>query len=193
MAVLGVAEAEHDMRDPNYLGSITISRLTDLEDGYESLASLSYKSPLFLAYGIQTINPQFHAADILSLKALALYQQIGDGCSEGRLQPEPSAPDMLKANWRSNPLVQGYFSRNRAGLKASGAPLLVVETQADADSERTRKVIDRLCKQGDRVELETYPENDPGSLIGDSVREQIRWIEGQFSGRAARNDCPSSH
>jgi hypothetical protein len=193
MAVLGVAEAEHDMRDPNYLGSITISRLTDLEDDYEALASLSYKSPLFLAYGIQTINPQFQATDILSLKALALYKQLGDGCSEGRLQPEPSAPDMLKANWKSNPLVQGYFSRNRAGLKPSAAPLLVIETQADADSERTRKVVDRLCKQGDRVELETYPENDPGSLIGDSVREQIRWIEGQFSGRAARNDCPSSH
>lgn len=192
-AVLGVAEAEHEIRDPNYLGSITISHLTDLEDNYESLASLSYKSPLFLAYGIQTIYPEFQAADILSLKALPLYTQAAAACSEARLQPEPSAPDMLKANWKSNPVVQGYFSRSRAGLKPSAAPLLVVETQADADNERTKRVIQRLCKQGDRVELETYPENDPGSLIGDSVREQIRWIEGAFSGRAARNDCPSSH
>jgi len=34
MAGLGVAELEHDLHDPNYLGSIAISRLADLQDMY---------------------------------------------------------------------------------------------------------------------------------------------------------------
>ena len=192
-AVLGVAERESQLKDPNYLGSITISRLTDLQDVYDSPGSLSYKSPLFLAYGVQTIFPQFQAADVLSPKAVPFYNQIGESCEEGRAASEPSAAEMLKPEWKSNPQVQEYFERNRVGLKPSPAPLLVVRTQADADTAPGKKAISRLCSQGDRVQLETYPESDPGSLIGDSVRDQIRWIEGVFSGRAVRNDCAPGH
>lgn len=193
MAALGVAELEHEIKDPNYLGSITISRLTDLQDDYESLDRLSYKSPLFLAYGVQTVFPQFQAADVLSPKALQLYNRIGESCGEERMEPEPSATEMFKPNWKSNQLVQQYFDRNRVGSAPSSAPLLVVRTQADSDSAAGKKVISRFCSQGDRVQLETYPENDAGSLIGDSVRDQIRWIEGVFSGRSVRNDCAASH
>ena len=192
-AVLGVAELESQFKDPNYLGSITISRLTDLQDVYDSAGNLSYKSPLFLVYGVQTIFPQFQAADVLSPKALPFYGKIGESCDEGRAQPEPSTAEMLRPNWKSNQFVRDYFERNRVGLKPSHAPLLVVRTQADADSASGKKVISRLCSQGDRVQLETYPESDPGSLIGDSVRDQIRWIDGVFSGRAVRNDCAPGH
>jgi len=192
-AALGVAELEYQLKDPNYLGSITISRLTDLQDVYDSPGSLSYKSPLFLAYGVQTIFPQFQAGDVLNPKVLSFYSRIGESCEEGRAESEPTAADMLKPNWKTNPLVQEYFERNRLGLKPSLAPLLVVRTQADADSAPGKKVISRLCSQGDRVQLETYPESDPGSLIGDSVRDQIRWIDGVFSGRAVRNDCAPGH
>jgi len=192
-AVLGVAERESQLKDPNYLGSITISHLADLQDVYDSPGNLSYKSPLFLAYGVQTIFPQFQAADVLSPKAVPFYNQIGESCEEGRAASEPSAAEMLKPEWKSNPQVQEYFERNRVGLKPSPAPLLVVRTQADADTAPGKKAISRLCSQGDRVQLETYPESDPGSLIGDSVRDQIRWIEGVFSGRAVRNDCAPGH
>src|SRR5579872_1849915 len=192
-AVLGVAELEYQLKDPNYLGSITISRLTDLQDVYDSSGNLSYKSPLLLAYGVQSIFPQFQAADVLSPKAVPFYNQIGESCEEGRAASEPSAAEMLKPDWKSNQFVRDYFERNRIGVKPSPAPLLVVRTQADADSAPGKKVISRLCSQGDRVQLETYPESDPGSLIGDSVRDQIRWIEGVFSGRAVRNDCAPAH
>ncbi len=192
-AVLRVAELEHDTKDPNYLGSVTISRVADLQDVYGSLGNLSYRSPLLLAYGVQTLFPLFRAADVLTAKALPFYKQIGESCEERRAQAEPSAADMLNPDWRKSAPIQQYFDRNRAGLKASAVPLLVVETQVDAASPPEKKVTGRLCSQGDRLQLETYPETDPGSLIGDSVRDQIRWIDGVFSGRAVRNDCASSH
>lgn len=190
---LGVAELEYQLKDRNYLGSITISRLTDLQDVYDSPGVLSYKYPLFLAYGLQTIFPQFQPADILSPKALPVYKQIGESCEEGRTTAEPSAAEMLKPDWKSNPLVQEYFDRSRPGLKPAAVPFLVVETQSDSESAAVKRVTGRLCSQGDRVQLETYPESDPGSLIGDSVRDQIRWIDGVFTGRAMRNDCAPGH
>lgn len=188
-AVLGVAELEHEIKDPNYLGTITIARLADLQDVYASLGNLSYKSPLFLAYGVQTVFPKFQASDVLSAKAVPLYKQIGESCGEGRAVPEPAAAEMLKPDWKNNASIQQYFDRNRAGLKPATVPLLIVQTQGDAESAAEKKVTGRLCGRGDRVQVETYPENDPGSLIGDSVRDQIRWIEAEFSGRAVRNDC----
>lgn len=190
-AVLGVAELEHEIKDPNYLGAVTIARLADLQDVYVSLGNLSYKSPLFLAYGVQTVFPKFQASDVLSAKAVPLFTQIGESCGEGRAVPEPAAAEMLKPDWKNNALIQQYFERNQAGLKPATVPLLIVETQGDAESAAEKKVTGRLCSRGDRVQLETYPENDPGSLIGDSVRDQIRWIEAVFSGRAVRNDCAS--
>src|SRR5579864_8057592 len=45
-AVVAAAEMEHQLQDPNYLGSITLSPLADLQGTYEDLSHLSYKSPL---------------------------------------------------------------------------------------------------------------------------------------------------
>jgi hypothetical protein len=142
---------------------------------------------------VQTVFAKFQASDVLSAKAVPLYKQIGESCGEGRVVPEPAAAEMLKPDWKNNASIQQYFDRNRAGLKPATVPLLIVETQADAESVAEKKVTGRLCSRGDRVQLETYPENDPGSLIGDSVRDQIRWIEAVFSGRAVRNDCAPGH
>lgn len=189
MAAVGIAEAEHDIQDSNYLGSITISRLADLQDMYEPTGNLSYKVPLFLAYGIKTIYPEFEVNEVLTDKALPLYQQIGKGCSETDPAQKPSAAEMLKPKWESNKFVQNYFSRNRLGLKPAKAPLLVVSSETGASTVETMKVVARLCKQGDRVQFEKYPEDDPGRVIGDSVRDQIAWIQARFVNGPVRSNC----
>src|SRR5579863_6352097 len=89
-AALGVAEREYEIKDPNYLGTVTIARLADLQDVYASLGNLSYKSPLFLTYGVQTVFPKFQASDVLSANALPVYEQIDKSCGEGRAVPEPT-------------------------------------------------------------------------------------------------------
>ena len=190
MAVLGVAEQERQIQDPGYLGSITISRLADLSDGYESISNLSYEASLYLAYGMQTVYPQFQVNDILTAKALPLYGQIGKACSNTE-SVRPSASEMLKPQWESNQFVQDYFRRNRTGLKPANAPLLVLSSQTDSGIAETTKIVARLCKVGDRVQFEKYPESDPGRVIGDSVRDQIAWIQARLANRMAPNDCPA--
>jgi hypothetical protein len=193
MAVAGVAELEREIGDPNYLGSIAISRLADLQDVYEPVSNLAYKLPLFLAYGIKTVYPRFDVNDILTEKALPLYQQIGHVCSVTEVVQNPSAAGLLKPNWESNLFVQKYFSRNRLGLKPANAPLLVISSETDPSIIQTTKIVARFCKQGDRVQFEQYPEDDPGRVIGDSVRDQMAWIQARFANGPVRTNCSARH
>ena len=191
MAALGVGELEHDIQDPNYLGSIAISRLVDLQDTYEPVSAVSYTLPLFLAYGIKTLYPQFEVKEILTDNALPLYQHMREGCAETEAGQKAAA--MLRPNWQSNPFVQKYFERNRSGLKSITAPLLVISSEADPAITETTKIVARLCQHRDRVQFEKYPEYDPGRVIGDSVRDQITWIQARFANSPAPTNCAPQH
>src|SRR6202035_5938660 len=80
MAAAGVAELESDIHDRDYLGSVVISRLADLQELYEP--ALTYKVPIFLAYGIKTVYPQFDVTDMLSSEAIPLYEHVGQACDD---------------------------------------------------------------------------------------------------------------
>ena len=188
MAVIGVAELERDILDPNYLGSITLSRLADLQDIFEPLGGVSYNLPLFLAYGVKTVYPQFEVSDLLTDAARPRYRKIEESCGDTEAVPTPAAA-MLKPNWASNKFVQQYFERNRPGLKSAHSPLLVISSETDPVINQTTNIVARLCKQGDRVQFEKYPEYDPGRVIGDSVRDQIAWIQARFANRSVPTNC----
>ena len=72
-----------------------------------------------------------------------------------------------------------YFDRNELGWIRARGPILVISAGTDQTnpSTLTARTITRMCKQGDRVQWERYSQPAPGSLIGDSVRDQIGWIE----------------
>jgi Secretory lipase len=192
MAVAGVAELESDIHDRDYLGSVVISRLADPHELYEPVDALTYKLPLFLAYGIKTVYPQFEVTDMLSSEAIPLYQHVGDVC-DNEVGQRPSAAAMLKPNWKHNQFVQKYFERNRLGLKPAKSPLLVISSADDLSVTETTKVVARLCEQGDRVQFEKYPESDPGRVIGDSARDQMAWIQSRFANGAMRSNCSAGH
>lgn len=190
MAVVGVAELEHQKRDPTYLGGIAISRLTDVEDLVTPATNQSHQMPLLLAYGVKTVFPQFEPRDVLTAAALPFYDHLGEACSVRDAEKVPVA-DMLKANWLDDKLVQDFFRENRLGTQTAEGPLLVVTSEGDPTFGATMKVVMRLCKQGDRVLFNRYGENDPGAVIGDSTRDQMAWIQDRFAGRAAKGNCPA--
>jgi hypothetical protein len=187
MAVIGAEELEHEIQDQKYLGGIVISGLNDLQDRFEHADAGTLLS---LTYGIKTIFPNFDVKDVLTDKAQALYSRIGKAC-EPDIGEKLTASEILKSNWENNTFVRQYFTRNRAGQKPAKGALLVIANEADsaAPIEKTVQVISQLCKQGDRIQFERYSGADPGSIIGDSVRDQIGWIEGRFAGRPAPSNC----
>jgi hypothetical protein len=193
LAAVAVAEKENEIRDPGYLGAIAISDVASAEQIFEhSTRGSSSLMLASLAYGIKTVYPQFQVSDMLSEKALALYHNIDQMCSQVRAIPELSPVQMVKPSWESNAFVRQYFVRNNPGEASAYGPILVISSDADQAivTTITAPAIARMCKQGDRVQWERYPDLDAGRVIGDSVRDQIGWIESRFAGRTAAANCP---
>lgn len=184
-AVVAIAEQEREIGDTNYLGSIAIGGLTDLENQYLHPAGGGLL--LLLAYGVKTVYPQFEPGEILTEKGLAQYHEIDQAC-EG---PQPSTAGILKPDWSSNKFVKQFFSRNRPGRGPLSAPILVLSSDSDpsAPIAETTDIVLRLCQQGARVQFERYADPDPGNVIGDSVRDQMAWIDARFAGRPAPSNC----
>jgi secretory lipase len=192
LTAIAVAEKENEIRDPDYLGAIAISNLTSAREIYEhSTAGSSSFMLTSLAYGIKTAYPQFQVRDMLTEKALALYHDIDQTCSETRATPDLSHSQIVKPGWESNTFARHYFERNDRGEARAYGPILVISgaTPAASLATMTAQTISRMCKQGDRVQWEQYSDLDPGSLIGDSVRDQIGWIEGRFARRPSPTNC----
>ena len=192
MAVAGLAEMQSEIRDANYLGGIAISGVAEVKDVYERFAQgPSHDMLVFLAYGIKTVYPRFQVGDMLTEKALPLYRQAEEACGSAGARAEVSAAEMLKPNWEDDQYVKQYFARNTLGQKPAFGPLLVISGEADPalPTTATAPVIARMCKQGDRVQFETYPDPDPGRVTGNSVTAQIAWIRARFAGGLAPVNC----
>ena len=193
LAATGVAEKENEVRDPNYLGGIAISVLASARESYEHSVNGSSSAMLpSLAYGVKTVYPQFQVTDILTDKALPLYNQLEETCSQERTTPELSLAEIVKPGWETNPFVRKYFDRNEIGRTRAYSPIFVITGDADPAIPPTTRAqaFARMCKQGDRVQWERYPGLDSGQVIGESVRDQIGWIEARFAGRTSPTNCP---
>jgi len=188
-AALEVAEQESNLRDPNYLGSVAISGVSDLRQVYLA-RSTDPGGILFLLYGIKTVFPQFRLEDTLTENGTALYRQIETSC---KLPGISFSGDLLKPGWENNRFVQEFFARNMLGQKNAVAPLLVLSSDNDAAApiSATTAIVEMLCKSGDRVQFYRYSSPDPHALVGESVRDQIDWIQGRFAGHPAPSNCAS--
>jgi secretory lipase len=192
LAAVAVAEKENEIRDPNYLGSIAISGIASTKEIYEHSTQGSSSLMLTaLAYGIKTVYPQFQVTDVLTDKGLALYHHIEQMCSQARMSPELSPAEIVKPSWENDEFVRQYFLRNDVGQIRAYGPILVISGDTDHAifASVTAQAIARMCKQGDRVQWERFDELEAESVIGDSVRDQIGWIEARFAGRPSPTNC----
>src|ERR1700687_870620 len=192
LVAVGVAEAGSEAGNPDYLGAIAISGLTEAQENFEHLAQgPSHRMLVFLAEGIKPVFPKFQVEEMLTDKAMLLYQHIAHAC-EASFGPELAANEMLKPGWENNPYVKNFFARDTPGGKPVHGPLLLISGEADpeAPSAFTDTVVARLCKQKDRVLFIKYPGLKASAVIGESVSEQISWIRARFLSLPAPSNCP---
>jgi Secretory lipase len=188
LAALAVAGFESEIRDSSYLGSIAVSGIADAREFYEQAAKANSPEPLlFLAYGVQTLYPPFQVDQILTKEALAPYRQIDSGCVAA--VPSP-AHQMLRPDWEDNYFVRQFFARNTVGQKRAYGPLLIISGYADpVMTGMTLRVVTRMCIQRDNLQFHRYQDSDFGAVLGDSVRDQLTWIQARFAGRPASSNC----
>jgi hypothetical protein len=192
LTAVGVAEAESEFGDSNYLGAVAISGVAEAHEIFERIAlGPDQRMLVFLAQGIKTVFPEFRVEEMLSDKAIPLYQHISHAC-EVSLGPNLAANEMLKPNWENNRYVKEFFSRNTPGRKPVHGPLLLISGEADPEmpSTLTAAAVAQLCKQKDRVLFVKYPGLNSSAVIGDSISEQISWIRARFADHPAPSNCP---
>ena len=189
LAALAIAELESDIRDPDYLGSIAVSGIAEAKEFYEQVAEVNSPEPLlFLAYGVQTLYPPFQVNQILTKEAFAPYRQIEGGCAAA---VSSHAHQMLRPGWEDNYFVRQFFARNTVGQKPAYGPLLIISGYADpaVRTGMTLRAVTRMCKQRDKLQFHQYQGSDFAAVLGDSVRDQLTWIQARFAGRPASGNC----
>jgi alpha-beta hydrolase superfamily lysophospholipase len=189
---VGVAERERRTRDPNYLGSIAISGLADMKGLFADQAkAMPFRTLALLAYGIKTVSPDFDANDMLAKNSVPVYNQMIESCDSLSSSSQLSNTEMLKPKWQSNRFVEEFFTRNALGETPAYGPLLVIADDQDpaVPSSMASQAVARMCRQGDAVQFEMFSDPQAGMVLGDSVRDQMAWIEARFAGRPATTNC----
>src|ERR1700680_2167856 len=160
LSSLGVAELEGAVKDPNFLGTVALAGASDLQDGIDAVVKV--KLPVlnglvgFWVFGAKTVYPELELKDILSSKALAIYNaSVQDGCSgaSGAFAALPT-DEVLLSGWRDNRYIKKFLARNQPGVQSTFGPLLLVGGGDDIlfTESAGRKVFQRLCSSGARVQ-----------------------------------------
>jgi hypothetical protein len=192
LVAIGVAEAAGEIGDPNYLGAIAISGFAEPKELIEHLTQgSSYSMLVFLAKGIKTVYPEFRVEEMLTGKAIRLYEYASQAC-DASSGPVPAANEMLRPGWENNPYVKEFFARNTLGRKRAFGPLLLISSETDTAgrSNLTATAVARLCEQKDRVLFVKYPALNESTVLGNSISEQVSWIRARFAGLPAPGNCP---
>jgi pimeloyl-ACP methyl ester carboxylesterase len=198
LSSLGVAELEGGIKDPHFLGTVALAGASDLQDGIDNVVKA--KLPLlngllaFWVYGVKTLYPELGLKDVLSNKALAIYDaSVDEGCSaaSGAFAVLPT-DEMLQPSWSENQYIKQSLSRNRPGTESTYGPLLLVGGGDDLlfTESAGRKIFQRLCASGGQVQRKVYPGLGHDPVVYGSLRDQMDWIAARFAGRPAPNDCP---
>jgi pimeloyl-ACP methyl ester carboxylesterase len=185
LAAIAVAEKENEIRDSGYLGAIVVSDIASAKDLLAPQPSSSIKLAS-LAYGTKTVYPDFQPSEVLTEKGMMLYHTIEQTCSDMGSVSEPAITESVKPSWDQNKLLLRYLDRSTPAVSQTYGPVLMISSD---HAPSTSDAISKMCRLSDQVQWLHYPDLDPGRVIGDSVRDQIAWIEARFAGRKPPGTC----
>ena len=197
LAAFGVAEAEHDLKDPSYLGAVSVAgvaRETDFFSHLSNTAGVGFYLA-FMAAGIHARYPDFNPHDLLSDSVLEHYADVTTkGCFYYAYATYAAAPagSLLRANWEKNASVHRFFEGNAVGLAPIGGPLFVIAGEADQTVPivGVRAAVKQLCDAKQPVTFRSYPGLDHDPTMEKSTPVQLEWIRARFAGKPAGSNCP---
>src|ERR1700732_228380 len=199
LSSLGVAQLEGAVKDPNFLGTVALAGASDLQDGIDAVVSarLPVLNGLlaFWTYGAKAVYPELDLKDVLTNKALAIYStSVDDGCSaaSGAFATLPT-DEMFLPGWKENRYIKQFLTRDQPGTRSTYGPLLLVGGGDDIlfTESASRKIFQRLCSSGARVQRNLYPGLGHDPVVSGSLRDQLDWIAARFSEEPAASNCAS--
>jgi pimeloyl-ACP methyl ester carboxylesterase len=197
LSVLGVAQLQARIQDPDYLGTVSLAGASDLEDGIDSMLTIA--QPVlnglmaFIVFGAQTVYPQLDARELLTEQSLPVYSKsVEAGCSASSGAFAAVAPaQMFRPGWKDNVAMRRFLDRNRPGLRPARGPLLLIGGGDDVlfTPDAAQKVHRRYCDAGLRVQRKVYPGLSHDGVVLGSLKDQMAWIAQRFAGVPAPSDC----
>jgi len=178
---------------------VAIAGASDLEDGLDSV--LRARMPVlnglvaFWVYGVKTVYPELHLKDVLTAKAIAIYNaSVADGCSaaSGAFAAIPTE-EVLLPDWKKNKYIQQFLARDQPGKLPTYGPLLLAGGGDDIlfTDSASRKIFQRFCSARARVQRNVYPGLGHDPVVYGSLRDQLNWIAARFAGEPAPSNCPA--
>jgi pimeloyl-ACP methyl ester carboxylesterase len=198
LAAWGVAEAEHDLKDPDYLGAVSVAGVAREADFFSHLDTTPgvgfYLA--FMAAGIHARYPQFNPHDLLSDAVLEHYTDVTTkGCFYYGFATYAALPGgtLLRPNWQKSAWIHRFFEGNAEGKAPIGGPLLVVAGEADqtVPIAAVRDAVGKMCAAKQPVTFRSYPGLDHDPTMEKSTPDQLEWIRARFAGKAAASNCPA--
>ncbi|HJR94686.1 MAG TPA: alpha/beta fold hydrolase, partial [Gaiellaceae bacterium] len=135
---------------------------------------------------------------VLTPVARRLVGRIARNCLYTRNQILASVPASLTLGltflreppWEIEPW-KTILATNKPGGARTGAPLLILQGGADkiVPAAETARLTDRLCAQGETVELRVLPGVGHLRTSIEAVPEVVPWIADRFARRAATTTC----
>src|SRR5262245_17382311 len=185
-AVLCVAELQHQLKDPNYLGAIALAPVGDLEPVFEHIHQSSNRGYVaFLAYGIKAVHPDFKFDAFLTPQAVKLMPVVERGgwfVTLATFAHQVPAGKLLKPNWKKNKHFQKFRKLSILGERPAFGPVLLLQGLKDEaiPTSATDALYQRMQKQKSVVKYRKYPGLGHDPLLFGSFRDQVRWVQERF-------------
>jgi len=195
----GVAEKMAQLKDPTYLGSVSIAGAVDMENLVEHLDATPGEMfyVVYVAYGIKAQYPYFDINSMLTpVAAEAFDSMTRKTCwAYGNTMFVKAKPHtLLRPNWKENSTVKAYLKGDQTGIKPIAGPMFVIAGRQD-DAVPPANVaprVEALCRlPGAVVEYKVY-EGDHDTELNTSLADQLSWIRDRFAGKQAPSSCHSS-
>lgn len=197
IAAWAVATRELALKDPYYLGAVSVAGAANHRDVTRSLAQTKdagFYLP-FIAFGIHARFPAFRPAAMLTPAAMARYDDVTTkGCwlYSYAVYANTAAAAMTQPRWLDDPWVRRFFAQPDPGSAPIRGAILAIGGEADrtVPIQQVRMTVARACKNGIAVDFRSYPGLDHDPVMEKSTPDQLAWIADRFAGKAARSRCP---
>lgn len=196
LAAWGVAEAEHDLKDPDYLGAVSVAGVAREVDFFSHLGSTPgvgfYLA--FMAAGIHARYPEFNPHDLVSDGVLEHYADVTTkGCFYYGYAAYAATPSgtLLRPQWEKSVWIHRFFEGNAVANAPIGGPLFVVAGEADqtVPIAGVRAAVKQMCAAKQPVTFRSYPGLDHDPTMETSTPDQLEWIRARFAGKPATSNC----
>ena len=198
LAAWGVAEAERDIKDPDYLGAVSVAGVAREVDFFSHLSNTPgvgfYLA--FMAAGIHARFPEFDPHELLADAVLEHYADVTTkGCFYYGYATYAAAASgtLLRPNWDKSVWIHRFFEGNAVADAPIGGPLFVIAGEADqtVPIAGVQAAVKQMCASKQLVTFRSYPGLDHDPTMEKSTPDQIAWIRSRFAGKPATSNCPT--